>query len=377
MGFVDFLRKVARAATEELQASSENKRGSVTGDSGWFMPKFQGRDICDWVDDVNALKREGEYAEALVIARGCMDSMVEAAQQNPINVMEFYVSQVAIIQHKIKDFEGELSTLDGWLSLGLPAARSDHRIDLEKRSAKARELVAKANGEDPTEHTLEWQRLVALEKEVKASTKQTAPVTGRATANPGFSHKRRSSHGGNRTGWVAPREVLLSPTFVAVDFETANRGSGASACQIALVKVSNGHVIDRLVTLIKPPKGLDAFEFTYLHGISARDVRRAPGWPDIASDVAGFVSDLPVYAHNASFDSGVWSDLDSFFGTRTRPNVFHCSYRTAQRLVPGLENYKLPTVTKELVPWYKLNHHDAGSDAEACAYIIAALQQSA
>ena len=51
-----------------------------------------------------------------------------------------------------------------------------------------------------------------------------------------------------------------------------------------------------------------------------------------------------------------------------------CSYRTAQHMIPGLENYKLPTVTKALVPGFKLNHHRADSDAEACALVVAALQ---
>lgn len=163
---------------------------------------------------------------------------------------------------------------------------------------------------------------------------------------------------------------------MAVDFETANRQGGVSACQIALVKVDCGRIVNRFSTLIKPPMGFDAFEFTYLHGISARDVCESPEWSDIAAAVNRFVSGVPVYAHNAQFDSRVWQDLDDFFGTCTRPFDFYCSYRTAQCLVPGLENYKLPTVTQALVPDYRLNHHEAGSDAEACALIIAALQKN-
>lgn len=82
-----------------------------------------------------------------------------------------------------------------------------------------------------------------------------------------------------------------------------------------------------------------------------------------------------MFAHNASFDAGVWSGLDGFFQTRTRPAGFYCSYRTARHLVPGLANYKLPTVTAHLVPGYRLDHHRADSDAEACALIVAALQR--
>lgn len=97
-------------------------------------------------------------------------------------------------------------------------------------------------------------------------------------------------------------------------------------------------------------------------------------WPNVAGFTSQFVHDLPMYAHNAPFDVKVWEDLDAFFGTQTLPSGFFCSYRTTQNLVPGLDNYRLPTVTNALVPGYKLNHHDAGSDAEACALIVAALQ---
>lgn len=178
------------------------------------------------------------------------------------------------------------------------------------------------------------------------------------------------------TRWIAPQEALASPSFVAVDFETANT-SRESACQVALVKVTSGQVVERYSTLLSPPRGFDYFKFTYLHGIGAQDVTRAPSWAQIAGEVADFTEGLPMYAHNATFDANVWRGLDAFFHTATFPSQFYCSYRTAQRLVPGLVNYKLPTVTAHLVPGFELDHHQADSDAEACALIIAALQRQA
>lgn len=348
--------------------------GPNVGPDGLFMPKFDGRDICDWVDDIAALKRSGDLSQALHVARGCMDAMIAAARLNPVNVAEYYVNQVAIIQHKQKDYWGEAETIERWLALGLPAPREDFRLELRKRLAKAREMLAKQRGEDPSQHHAEWKRFVELEKVAKAAQKGSAPVsvTGRAAVSPDVSYAR--PHSRQRSSWVAPPEVLALPSFVAVDFETANRQGGESACQIALVKISGGRVVERASMLIKPPPGFDRFEFTYLHGISARDVRRSPMWPDIAAWVAGFHGGLPVFAHNAAFDARVWRELDAFFGTQSLPQSFFCSYRTAQRMVPGLENYKLPTVTKALVPGFTLKHHRADSDAEACALVVAALQ---
>ena len=350
--------------------------GPNVGPDGWFMPTYNGRNICDWGSDISALKRSGDLSRALVIARGCMDAMIAAARLKPVNVAEYYVTQVAIIQHKQKDYEGEIETIERWLALGLPAPREDYRLELRKRLAKAHEIVAKQRGEDSSEYHAQWKHFVELEKAAKAAQKGSAPVssTGRSAVSADVPYGRSQSQSRQRSSWVAPPEVLALPSFVAVDFETANRQGGESACQIALVKISGGQVVERASTLIKPPPGFERFEFTYLHGISARDVRRAPMWPDIASWVAGFHGGLPVYAHNAAFDARVWRELDAFFGTRTLPQSFFCSYRTAQHMVPGLENYKLPTVTRALVPGFKLNHHRADSDAEACALVVAALQ---
>ncbi|WP_201517820.1 3'-5' exonuclease [Gulosibacter hominis] len=336
------------------------------------MPQYNGRDICDWVTDVTALKKSDDLPRAREIARGCMEAMIAAALQNPANVMEFYVVQLVIIQHKQKDYSGEVETIERWLGLELTPPRDDYRLNLQKRLAKAHELLAKQRGEDPGNYHTLWKHFVELEKAMKAERQgaSLASSTGKSAAagETAYARSRRV------TPWAAPDEILSSPSFVAVDFETANRRGGVSACQIALVRIDSGQVVDRACTYIKPPPGFDKFEFTSKHGISARDVANAPLWPEIAAWVAAFHGGLPVYAHNAPFDAGVWSDLDSYFGTQTFPEIFFCSYRTAQRIVPGLENYKLPTVTSALVPEFKLNHHRADSDAEACALVVAALQ---
>lgn len=329
------------------------------------MPVYDGVPICDWERQIAAFKRNKDYDSALILARGCMDAMIQAAHRSTENVMEHYVIQVLIIQHKMKDYSGEINTIESWFAHGFPASRQDFDIDIRKRLAKAREQLAKVNGEDPSEHTKAWKELLELQKRSGSS---HGSVTGasRLSDTPTRSHVR--------TGWQAPDRILSQPTFVAVDFETANKDK-VSACQIALVKIHDGQVVDRYSSLIKPPRGADDFEFTYLHGISAESVRRAPKWSEIAASVSAFTAGLPTYAHNAPFDAGVWSSLDSHFGTSTRPSDFYCSYRTAQRLVPGLSNYKLPTVTRALVPGFTLDHHDASSDAEAAGLIVAALQR--
>lgn len=113
---------------------------------------------------------------------------------------------------------------------------------------------------------------------------QKWPNRGASNATPAdFMSTRRTQR---RSFFVPSPSQIAEPSFVAVDFETANRMGGVSACQVAMVKVLDGQIVDRLNTLIRPPKGWDSFEFTYLHGISAADVADAPGWINIADTVS-------------------------------------------------------------------------------------------
>ena len=125
-----------------------------------LVPRYNGRYIFEWIDDIKAFKRSGDLDQALALAQACLTEMVKAALQNPKCVMEYYVAQVTIIQHKMKDYSGELATLDSWFSLGLPAPREDYRIDLQKRRAKAQEMLAKQRGEDASAYNAEWKHNV-------------------------------------------------------------------------------------------------------------------------------------------------------------------------------------------------------------------------
>lgn len=157
------------------------------------------------------------------------------------------------------------------------------------------------------------------------------------------------------------------PGFVAIDFETADRGSD-SACAVAIVTVREGRITDRLYQLIRPPR--KTFEFSYLHGIEWRHVQHQPtfaeAWPLIERQL---VSGAFVAAHNARFDRGVLQACCASAGIG-RPQVrFVCTVqlaRKAWKLYPT----RLPDVCRHLnIP---LLHHQADSDAEACARIVIA-----
>ena len=73
------------------------------------------------------------------------------------------------------------------------------------------------------------------------------------------------------------------PTFVALDFETADY-SPDSACALGLVRVENHRIVERTYSLIKPPRR--RFVFTYLHGITWEDVAHQPTSPNYGPPTA-------------------------------------------------------------------------------------------
>jgi DNA polymerase-3 subunit epsilon len=168
-----------------------------------------------------------------------------------------------------------------------------------------------------------------------------------------------------RQPFASPRAP--SPTFAAIDFETADYGRD-SACAVAVVRVEKLRIVERVHYYIRPPRR--NFVFSYLHGISWNDVVDAPTfrqlWPSLRKTLDGI--DF-LAAHNASFDQSVLRTCCQQARLTAPAFPFRCTVRLA-RMLWHIYPTKLPDVCRRLqIP---LQHHDAGSDAEACARIMIA-----
>jgi DNA polymerase-3 subunit epsilon len=150
--------------------------------------------------------------------------------------------------------------------------------------------------------------------------------------------------------------------FVAIDFETAN-DDHASACAVGVATVRGGAVVDTYSSLIRPPTTF--FKYTGTHGLAAQTVAGAPTFADIWPEIQRRCGGGIVAAHKASFDMGVIAKCVAHYKL-PRPSIqYVCTCRLARCLVPGLANYQLPTVAGHY--GIALNHHEATSDAVACA----------
>jgi DNA polymerase-3 subunit epsilon len=153
--------------------------------------------------------------------------------------------------------------------------------------------------------------------------------------------------------------------FVAIDFETADYGAD-SACAVALIRVEQGCIVRRQFALIRPPRRY--FRFTHIHGITWNDVAGAPSfgecWPAFGDilDGAHFLA-----AHNSAFDCGVLRACCAQARLELPALPFLCTVKVARQMWK-LRRANLPAVCAHLrIP---LKHHDASSDAEACARIV-------
>jgi DNA polymerase III subunit epsilon len=155
------------------------------------------------------------------------------------------------------------------------------------------------------------------------------------------------------------------PTFVAIDFETADFGRD-SACAVALIRVENGEIIRRVFSLVRPPRR--QFTMTRIHGISWHHVADQPTfrevWPRLNPILAGASF---LVAHNASFDRSVLDTCCRVGGLQSPTLPFQCTMTLARREW-NLRPTRLPDVCAYLN--VKLQHHDPRSDAEACAAIM-------
>ena len=160
--------------------------------------------------------------------------------------------------------------------------------------------------------------------------------------------------------------ALAALDFTAIDFETANE-QRASACAVGVVRFRNGVLVESFETLLRPREVRVDWRNQQVHGIAVEQLRHAPTLADVWPQLLPYLHQQPVVAHNSAFDVSVLEYSCRDFGVPIP--AFHslCSVKMAKVAWPHLERHKLDHVAGYFgIP---LNHHDALSDARACAEI--------
>jgi DNA polymerase-3 subunit epsilon len=151
---------------------------------------------------------------------------------------------------------------------------------------------------------------------------------------------------------------LSLPAFTAIDFETAT-WQPSSICQVGLVRVEAGEVVEKYNQLVQPPNNYYSYRNIEIHGIKPEDTLKVPTFDRVWHEFKHHIIDQVVVAHNSSFDFGCLKHTLAYYDEVEPTYEGRCTKKIFRRGLSYLsKKYKIA-----------LNHHDALSDAHACAQL--------
>jgi DNA polymerase-3 subunit epsilon len=162
--------------------------------------------------------------------------------------------------------------------------------------------------------------------------------------------------------------------IAVIDFETTgiSPAMGDRATEVAIVMMEGGRVVDRFQSLMNAGVRIPSF-ITQLTGITNAMVATAPPAAQVMAEAGRFVGDVPMVAHNASFDRKFWVEELARAGLAA-PQPFACTVLLSRRLYPQAPSHRLGA----LADFHRLPRtgqaHRALADAEMAAALLARIQ---
>jgi DNA polymerase III epsilon subunit-like protein len=131
--------------------------------------------------------------------------------------------------------------------------------------------------------------------------------------------------------------------------------------------MENGQIIESENYLINPE--CDFCERnTAKHGICKNNVAGKPTFAEFWERKSGLFDDI-VAGHGLTFDLSVLAKTLSAYGIDAKPFRYIDTVKLSKQFIPGLTDFKLPTVCSALGIDLG-NHHDSGNDCLAAAKIL-------
>lgn len=159
---------------------------------------------------------------------------------------------------------------------------------------------------------------------------------------------------------------MPSDRWVAIDFETATR-EPTSACALGLAVIEDDAVVEAHSWLIRPPFNEYEFWNTKVHGLGPDDTELAPEFDELWWEIAARLRGAKLIAHNAPFDMRVLGALINTRELSSPGYEYACTLRMSRLVLPHLNKHTLDVVCDHC--GIGLRHHDAASDAKACAEV--------
>ena len=162
--------------------------------------------------------------------------------------------------------------------------------------------------------------------------------------------------------------------IAVIDFETTglSPAMGDRATEVAIVMLEGGQVVDRFQSLMNAGVHISSFIESFT-GISNAMVQAAPPAAEVMAAASSFVGDVPMVAHNASFDRRYWvAELARLDLPAAQP--FACTVLLSRRLYPEARSHSLGAMaTLHCLPSTGRAHR-ALADAEVAAALLTRIQ---
>ncbi|MEH7249255.1 exonuclease domain-containing protein [Neobacillus niacini] len=158
--------------------------------------------------------------------------------------------------------------------------------------------------------------------------------------------------------------------FITLDFEIANNRM-SSACSMGMTFVKDHNIVDEKYFLIYPPSLEFDVATTRIHEITADDVMNAKRFDEVWEDIKHYFNGTTVIAHNAQFDMSVLHSCLVEYSLSLPKFEYICSIPLSTKVCRGGVGNSL----KDRLAYFEIvltNHHNALSDARACAELVIA-----
>ena len=155
--------------------------------------------------------------------------------------------------------------------------------------------------------------------------------------------------------------------YICFDVETPNRRNDRMSA-IGVCVVEDGVIVKEYYSLVNPEEPFEDFNIALTH-ITPAMAAEAPTFPELWTTLKPVFKSGLLVAHNAQFDMSVLSKcLHGYDIPCSDLTRYICTCRMGKRILPSLENHRLDTISRAL--GIELEHHNALSDARACAMIL-------
>jgi DNA polymerase III subunit epsilon len=163
--------------------------------------------------------------------------------------------------------------------------------------------------------------------------------------------------------------LLAERRFAVVDVETNGLSSRRDrVLQIAVITTTgDGEVLDRWSSSVRPRFG--RVGPTHIHGLTARDLKEAPTFADVAPELVQRLDGAVFTAHNADFDWGFVARALRRAGYRAPDTTRLCTARLSRAVAREAASHRLVDVC-ERHGIVITRAHDAAADAEATAAVL-------